>query len=336
MIAKIRKTILLGLIAPIGWRRQNGLCLSESQRKMEAFGFLNFWRINMEKKEIGETKLIILAFCGILCLVVGFALKFQAKKANVEIAVAEEDTEQAVPEYEMGDLGEYLTENMISSSVSGNGRMTEFDENLIPTYPDGIYMGNNELWEAYYSSGRNCAAFVSESNLSRNYNINFFEVNGCIYTLPLNVATFPWDKSLMDYCNFSDYTESFNGEGYGNVDSDLQMIWGNMIYLQCYPGSELVNAVHIDAERMLISDEGMSASIAGIEIGMSEEEVIFLLGAGTKSCTLYAMDEYINIAVESAFDRTFYKNGTGILVVSYNENRIVEALSLYSDAISHE
>lgn len=290
----------------------------------------------MEKKELSSKKIALLMVVAIIFLVVGLALKHRANLPNIngesdEAAHADSEPEE-IPSNASTETPSIETVN----SPTGESRPDtngDYDTTGVPIYMDGVNLEGNSEWITYYARSESTSAYIVANNLSSSYDVNFFEVNGERYSLPMSLEDFPWEESVLNNCTLSNYTELFDGNGYGDVDVDLQMIWGNMVYLQCYPGSDVVNAVHIDVENMMLSDTSFSASIAGISVGMNETEVINRYGEGTRS----SRDFHWEMAEEAGitnYQDTVYKNSSGILVVSYNTERVVVAISLYSSSLN--
>lgn len=287
------------------------------------------------KIELSRKKAIILVIFSFMCLTLGFYLKHSAY-------LPEEDEKQVLSNLEdphesnesdslySNTQRSYLTYNAINNDATNE--LVDFDSSQVPTYVDGANLSGNIEWVSHYAACRRCSAFSIPNSINTTYNLNYFEVNDALYKLPLLEDEFFLERGIELY-SLENYTEYFQGSAYGVVDQDLSIIWGNKIYLQNYPGTPVINAVHIDAEHLLASDSSVQATISGISLGMSENEVIEKYGSGVGSSRSFSTEMVERTGITN-FEDTIYKNSSGILVVSYDENSYVISITLYSSGLN--
>lgn len=271
-----------------------------------------------EKIELDNKSIIILAMLAFFCLVLGFSMRYHN---NVKGAESQDILiEEAEPEVGETYSHSAAMQNESAGHYIGNDNnketddLVDFDISTVPTYVDGINLSGNGEWINHYAACRYRSAFNVSYSVNSSLNLNYFEVNGKTYRLPMMEENFPLDRGMEIYA-CEDSTDYFRGDAYGVVDQDLLIIWGNKIFFQRYPGTSLINAVHIDSDHLVQSDSSVQAAVAGISLGMSEDDVIRKYGNGT-----------------SSFQSVIYKNSSGILVVTYNENRYVIGITLYTTA----
>lgn len=289
----------------------------------------------MDKKfEISYEGTIFLGIIALICLVSGFYLKHSAHLMDGEENISEKDVihESNEDSTYNADIEEMpLNYNYDDNNTTDS--LTENQSSQVPTYVEGIYLSGNEEWFTYYARCSNRNAFSISNSINASYNLNYFEINGTKYSLPMQEETFSLEKGLEARA-YENCTEYFQGSAYGVVDPLFLIISGNKIYLQNYPGTSVINAVHIDSDHYYTSDTSVQAAISGISLGMSESEVVQKYGSGTASSHFYSAEMAENLEITN-FQDTIYKNSTGILVVTYDDNRYVISITLYSSGLNH-
>ncbi len=291
----------------------------------------------MKKKEISK-KLYILLMCSAFVLIIaGLALKFQSKKPQM---TSEEHLLQMIVSSNTSDTRSLSTLDGVPAELLGYGDYGDgqeieyyYDSSQIPTKADGVNLTDNQAWEAYYFECRHTDACTVESNVP-NKNLNSIVICGEKYTLPFNIEDLPDDGSINELFSYNilNASERFYGYTYCRTQDGLVKT-GNEFYVQTYPDTSTVNAVSVQYQGMLY-DDTISLEIAGIKVGMKERDVIDLLGEGTQSNNDMALwfQEKHGLSV-NVYQSTVYCNNTGIVVVTYDDNRHVISVSLYTAAL---
>lgn len=249
-----------------------------------------------------------------------------------------EQQENALPGDEENDeMGEYVFDHGIQYGYAtdeyvGMEEKSPYFPSWVPTFMDGVDLTGSVEWVSQFSASRRSNAFRMENNTDPSCNLNFFEINGSEFKLPMLDFMLPIDCSIGVY-GHDTFTSYFRGEAYGEVNEDLMVIFGNKIYFQSYPESNVLYAVSIDTRDYTESESDIRGSIAGISLGMVESDVVSMYGDGTPSNQFYTMEMAERDGI-THFQDTVYKNETGILVVTYDDNRCVSRITLFSYSLN--
>lgn len=291
----------------------------------------------MEKKEVSNKKYIFFVILAMAFVLIGFALK-SGKKTELSGSIEQREPD---PTEERQRTDQILTVDGVAISSLGYHADTDvelyYDYSQVPLRVDGENMKDNQEWLGYYAQCRNADAFVCDYNLGSGKSVNMLNLSGKIFHIPFSLADLPEVGTVNDIeHSVINSSERFMGLTFCN-NFDGFLLPGNKIYVQTYPGTDTVNAVSIDAEGMQYEEDPITAEIAGIYIGMKESDVIQRYGEGTQSSNFVSMKLQKEHGITaSVFHSTIYKNGTGILVVTYNEERCVTAVSLYTDVLHRD
>lgn len=291
------------------------------------------------EKTISQGKYIFLIIVALFFVITGFALKHQNNMPQESESV-QMDVESDNKADSQQSTGQLTTIDGVLVSQLGYGTQTpemQYDYSQVPTRVDGVNMRDNQEWLAYYAQCRNADAYVCEYNISRDRSINTVVISGKTYHIPFSTADLPETGAVSEISHFIvNSSERFYGTAFGKVIDGI-LYAGNVVYIQTYPETEIINAVSIDAQGMAYGEDSITAEIAGIHIGMKENEVVSKYGEGTPSSNFASRRLQEQQGIEAvAFQSTIYKNASGILVVTYDDNRRVVSVSLYTDVLHRD
>ena len=286
---------------------------------------------------MGKRKYILLSFLGITLVLGGFILRHQANKPEIsneeQLAQTVEDSSKRI-QSDIENLQGQIGEEVGRSSDENGTYITYYDYSQVPTRPDGVRMNNNASWQSYYCECRHADAYTIPDNVS-NKNLNSVIINGQRYSIPFDISTLPEDGAMEDIgYAIVNASERFYGNTYCRMQNEYRI--GNEFYIQTYPDTTTVNAVSVQYSGMLY-DDTISMEIAGITVGMKEEDVIRILGEGTPSSNYTAIwfQEKYHFE-ESVHQSTVYCNNTGVVVITYDDNRHVISISLYTPELRRD
>ena len=290
--------------------------------------------------ELSQKSNIFLMVIALILVITGFALKHQEKQQQESRAIQKE-TESEITTDDHPETGQLTTIDGVPISTLGYDAEDVpeiyYDYTQVPTRVDGVNLQDNQEWLAYYARCRNADAYVCEYNLGSSRTVNNVVISGDTFHIPFSTEDLP-ETGMVSEISHSivNSSEQFYGSTFCNVMDGIPLA-GNRVYIQTYPGTETVNAVSIDAKGMVYNEDPITAEIAGIHIGMKESEVVSKYGEGTPSSNFASRRLREEQGIEAViFQSTIYKNASGILVVTYDENRLVMSVSLYTDELHRD
>lgn len=293
------------------------------------------------EKNLSQGKYIFLMLIALIFVITGFALKHQENKRQESGAIQKEETESENNVGSHPETGQLTTIDGVPISALGydaeDTPETYYDYSQVPTTVDGVNMRDNQEWLAYYARCRNADAYVCEYNLSSSRTVNNVVISGDTFHIPFSTEDLP-ETGMVSEISHSivNSSEQFYGSTFCHAMDGIPLA-GNKVYIQTYPGTETVNAVSIDLQGMAYQEDPITAEIAGIHIGMKESEVVSKYGEGTPSSNFASRMLREQRGIEAViFQSTIYKNASGILVVTYDENRLVISVSLYTDELHRD
>lgn len=293
------------------------------------------------EKNFSQGKYIFLMIIALIFIITGFALKHQANKRQESGAIQKKETESENNVGSHPETGQLTTIDGVPISALGydaeDTPETYYDYSQVPTRVDGVNMRDNQEWLAYYARCRNADAYVCEYNLSSRRTVNNVVISGDTFHIPFSTEDLPETGMVNEISHsIANSSEQFYGSTFCHAMDGIPLA-GNKVYIQTYPGTDTVNAVSIDLQGMAYQEDSITAEIAGIHIGMKESEVISKYGEGTPSSNFASRMLQEERGIEAViFQSTIYKNASGILVVTYDENRLVISVSLYTDELHRD
>ena len=289
--------------------------------------------------ELSQKSNICLMVIALILVITGFALKHQENTQQEQESIAiQKETESEITTDSHLETGQLTTIDEVPISTLGYDAEdvpeTYYDYSQVPTRVDGVNLQDNQEWLAYYARCRNADAYVCEYNLGSSRTVNNVVISGDTFHIPFSTEDLP-ETGMVSEISHSivNSSEQFYGSTFCHAMDGIPLA-GNKVYIQTYPGTETVNAVSIDVQGMAYQEDTITAEIAGIHIGMKESEVVSKYGEGTPSSNFASIQLREEQGIEAViFQSTIYKNASGILVVTYDENRIVISISLYTDEL---
>lgn len=290
--------------------------------------------------KLSQKRNIFLMAIALILIITGFALKHQENKLQ-ESEVSQNKIETEVLADNPPETGQLTTIDGVPISALGYHAEDEpelyYDYTQVPVRVDGVDMRDNQEWLAYYARCRNADAYVCDYNLDSGRSVNNVIISEETFHIPFSIEDLPETGMVSEVSHaIVNSSEQFYGFTFSN-NMDGIILLGNKVYIQTYPGTDTVNAVSIDIQGMANDEDSISAEIAGIRIGMKESDVIAKYGEGTPSSNFASIQLREDQGIEAViFQSTVYKNASGILVITYDENRLVKSVSLYTDELHRD
>lgn len=291
--------------------------------------------INISEK-LKKTFLMIGFLAAFLLIILGLYFNLRDTKQKQvlpdEILTAQVEDIQDEPIEDYWDLyNDFEESNKDSKSSVQTELIVEYDYSQVPVNINGLHLANNNDWLTYYASCKNADAYVCDFTMNESTNLNFINVGGRLLRLPFHLDDLPDDVKHFPESHYFIYdkTQHFEGENYYKFENGNYNFYNGM-HIQVYPTSDIVNAVGV-VKDISNGNSKELISIAGITTNMKEEDVIKKYGYGFVSNKDFSNDliKERNLPI-TVFQSRIYKNGSGILVVTFDENRKVNSVFLYT------
>ncbi len=215
--------------------------------------------------------------------------------------------------------------------------IVEYDYSQVPVNINGLHLANNNAWLTYYASCKNADAYVCSATDKGKVNYNFIKISGKLYKLPFYIDDIPeeYKKGIVMGYSIFNKTQIFEGDSYF-LNENNESNYLNGMHLQVFPTSELVNAIGVARESSCDTNTDL-VSIAGLDTSMTEDDVIRKYGYGIVSNKNFSnkMIKEMNLPVIT-YQSRIYKNGSAILVVTFDDNRRVESIFLYHSILNRD